>query len=53
MSNGRVKRSSKSSSPKISVVMSSYNRSQYIRDAIESVLKQSYKNFEFIIIDRL
>ncbi len=36
----------------ISVIMSNYNTpEEYLRDAIESVLNQSYDNFEFIIID--
>ncbi len=36
----------------ISVVMSNYNTEEtYLRTAIESVLNQSYKNFEFIIVD--
>ena len=37
--------------PKISVVMSVYNGEKYLKDAIESVLKQTYNDFEFIIID--
>ena len=37
--------------PKISVVMSCYNRESYVRDAIESILNQTYTDFEFIIID--
>ena len=40
-----------STNPKISVIMSSYNRTQYIKEAIESILNQTYKDFEFIIID--
>ncbi len=36
----------------ISVVMANYNTpEQYLRPAIESILKQTYTNFEFIIID--
>ena len=35
----------------ISVVMPVYNGSFYIREAIESILGQTYSNFEFIIID--
>lgn len=35
----------------VSIVMPVYNNELYIEDAIESVLKQSYPNFEFIIID--
>lgn len=37
--------------PKISVVMSTYNRSSSVSAAIESILNQSYDNFEFIIIN--
>lgn len=35
----------------VSVVMSVYNGEGYLRDSIESVLDQTYKNFEFIIVD--
>lgn len=37
--------------PLISVVMPSYNTENYISKAIQSVLNQSYKNLELIIID--
>lgn len=37
--------------PAVSVVMSVYNGERYLREAIESILSQSYKNFEFIIIN--
>src|SRR5512143_1505875 len=37
--------------PKVSVCMPNYNFAQYLPEAIESVLKQSYTNYEFIIID--
>ena len=36
--------------PKISVIMPYYRKRQYILKAIKSVLSQSYKNFEIIII---
>lgn len=36
-------------SVKISVVMCCYNEQHYIRESIESVLAQTYKDFEFII----
>jgi len=36
---------------KISIVTPSYNQGQYIKDTIESVLYQTYKNFEHIILD--
>jgi len=35
----------------ISVNIATYNRSLYIKEAIDSVLAQSYKNWELIIVD--
>ncbi|MCX7772823.1 MAG: glycosyltransferase [Clostridia bacterium] len=35
----------------VSVVMPVYNGAAYLREAIESILNQTYGNFEFIIID--
>lgn len=35
----------------VSVVMPTYNGSKYIKRAIESILGQTYTNFEFLIID--
>lgn len=37
--------------PKISIVMPMYNSSLYLAESIESVLNQSYSDFEFLIID--
>ena len=37
--------------PTISVVMPVYNAEKYVREAIESILNQTFENFEFIIID--
>src|SRR5579862_7767811 len=37
--------------PFVSVLMTAYNREKYVAEAIESVLKSSYKNFELIIVD--
>ena len=34
-----------------SIVIPGYNSSLYIKESINNVLKQSYKKFEFIIID--
>ena len=37
------------SNPKISVLMPVYNAEKYIKQAIESILKQTYTNFDLII----
>ena len=37
--------------PKISVIVPTYNREKYIVRAINSVLNQSYANFELIVVD--
>lgn len=38
-------------SPTVSVVMSAYNLERFVGETIESVLRQTYSDFEFIIID--
>jgi glycosyltransferase involved in cell wall biosynthesis len=35
----------------ISVIMSVYNAEKYLKEAVDSILGQTYKNFEFIIIN--
>lgn len=40
-----------SNRPKVSVLISNYNYAEYICQAIESVLSQTYENFELIICD--
>jgi len=37
--------------PKVSVVMSVYNGERYLREAVDSILNQTFTDFEFIIID--
>ena len=37
--------------PLVSVIILSYNYIEYVEDAIESVVKQTYKDWELIIID--
>ncbi len=37
--------------PKITVLMSVYNGEKYLGEAIDSILNQTFKNFEFLIID--
>ena len=37
--------------PKVSVVLPVYNGENYVREAIESVLTQTYRDFEFLIVD--
>ncbi|MDA3840723.1 MAG: glycosyltransferase [Patescibacteria group bacterium] len=36
---------------KFSIIMASYNNANFARDAIESVLAQSYQNWELLIVD--
>lgn len=37
--------------PTVSIVMSVYNSENYLKEAIDSILNQTYNNYEFIIID--
>lgn len=37
--------------PKVSVIMPAYNREHYIGLAIESILQQTFRDFELIIVD--
>ena len=37
--------------PKISCIMTTYNSEKFLREAIESILNQSFNDFEFIISD--
>lgn len=37
--------------PKVSVLMTNYNGDKYISEAIESILQQTFTDFELIIVD--
>lgn len=39
------------SKPVVSVLMSAYNTEQYVAEAVKSILKQTFTDFEFLIID--
>ena len=41
----------KVNNPKISVLMACFNSSKTIKESIDSVLDQTFRNFEFLIID--
>lgn len=43
--------SSEKGAPRISVVMAAYNGAEFLPAAIDSILNQTYTDFEFIIID--
>ena len=36
---------------KITIIMPVYNVEKYLREAIESLIKQTYKNLEILLID--
>jgi len=40
----------KSCGPLVSVLISTYNRPFYVREAVESILRQRYTNFEIILV---
>lgn len=37
--------------PKVSVIMSAYNVEDYVREAVNSILNQTFKDFELIVIN--
>lgn len=37
--------------PKVSIIMPTWNRAAYIMESVESVLNQTYQNWELIIVD--
>ena len=42
---------SKENSVIISIIMSVYNAEKYLKESVESILKQTFSDFEFIIIE--
>ena len=38
-------------SPKVSVVLATYNKAKYLKEAIDSIIKQSMQDWELIIVD--
>lgn len=46
-----IEQSNETALPLVSVLMTAYNRSKYIGEAIESVLSSTYQKFELIIVD--
>jgi glycosyltransferase involved in cell wall biosynthesis len=57
MNQVQVKSSAKShnfiaqNSPRVSVIIPSYNHAHYVKEAIQSVLEQNYDDYEIIVID--
>ena len=37
--------------PKVSILLTSYNHEKYIGESIESILNQTYTDFELVILD--
>ena len=37
--------------PKVTVLLTSYNHEEFIADSIESILNQTYTDFELYIVD--
>lgn len=46
-----MSRAPSAAAPRVSVLLSSYNHAPFVQEAIDSVLQQSFEDFELIIID--
>ncbi len=46
-----TKKSSDSYKPIVSICIPTYNRKEYLRETIDSILTQTYKDFEIVIVD--
>ena len=41
----------KNRGPMVSVVMPVYNRENYVKEALDSILNQSFQDFEVVVVD--
>lgn len=48
---GRVEKTDLMTSAEVSVIMPVYNAEKYIKAAVESILDQTFSNFEFLVFD--
>lgn len=46
----KIQFSSKDENPLVSVLMSTYNRYDFLKEAVESILNQTYSNLELIVV---
>ena len=49
--NAESRTNTKADAPTVTVLMAVYNGARYLREALESILCQSFRDFEFLIID--